>query len=84
MNLATIFSGIGTAEYVAPKNTNIIFGCEIDKFARKVYLSNIPNVQNFYEDITQTNFLKHKGEIDLLVGGSPCQSFSKAGGTKRI
>ena len=30
-------------------------------------------------DVTKENFVKYKGKIDLVIGGSPCQGFSSAG-----
>jgi len=51
--------------------------CEIEKFPSEVLKHHYPNVTNF-GDMT-----KYKewnlGTIELLVGGTPCQSFSVAG-----
>ncbi len=35
--------------------------------------------KDFYQDIRFLDGSKYKGEVDLLVGGSPCQSFSIIG-----
>lgn len=35
--------------------------------------------KNFYQDIRFLDGFKYRGEVDLLVGGSPCQSFSIIG-----
>lgn len=49
-------------------------------FVEQSYLANY-NIDNtrFYQDITFLDGEQFKGEIDLFVGGSPCQSFSVAG-----
>ena len=85
--LATIFSGIGVAEMAYKKvfnNLNIAFACEIDKFARISYKTNIRKDQNypFYKDINDLNAKQYRNKIDILIGGSPCQDFSVAGARK--
>lgn len=85
MYLATIFSGIGVAEMAHRKvfgYNGTIFACEIDKFARLSYEANALNYQNalFYEDVRTLDATKYRGQIGILVGGSPCQDFSIAGG----
>lgn len=81
LNFATFFSGIGAPEQ-ALKNLqiphNVVFACDIDKNAQKTYLSN-HSCQYFYEDIKDIPTKKFKGNIDLLIFGAPCQSFSIAG-----
>lgn len=84
MYLATIFSGIGVAEMAYRKvfgYSSTIFACEIDKFARRSYEANALNHQNvpFYEDVRTLDATNYRGQIDVLVGGSPCQDFSIAG-----
>ena len=85
--LATIFSGIGIAEMAYKKvfnDLNIAFACEIDKFARINYETNIRKDQNypFYNDIKDLNVKQYRNKIDILIGGSPCQDFSIAGARK--
>ena len=53
------------------------FFSEIDKFPRKVLEHHYPNVP-LHGDFT-TIKEKEYGSIELLVGGTPCQSFSIAG-----
>ena len=84
MHIATIFSGIGVAEMAYRKVfgcSGTIFACEIDKFARRSYEVNAGNHQGvpFYEDVCTLDATKYRGQIDVLVGGSPCQDFSIAG-----
>lgn len=47
---------------------------------KKSYFANYNiSEDRWYEDIRFLNGKKYKGKIDLLVGGSPCQSFSTYG-----
>ena len=81
MNIATIFSGIGAPEIAAYSvfaNPEIILSCEIDKFARKSYEA-IHGHAPHYEDVHDVPAVFYQNRVDLLVGGSPCQSFSLAG-----
>ncbi len=81
LKLGTLFSGIGAPECAVKRvfdDVTEVFACEIDKFARESFLA-IHSPKTFYGDITTVDFTPYKFEIDLLVGGSPCQSFSMAG-----
>jgi DNA (cytosine-5)-methyltransferase 1 len=53
---------------------------EIDTFASEVLKKHYPQVKN-YGDITKITKedLNEMGTVELVVGGSPCQSFSSAG-----
>lgn len=79
---ASLFSGIGgfdlAAEWVGWYNA---FHCEINLFCRKILRYHFLDSVS-YEDITQTDFSKWKGKIDILTGGFPCQPFSLAGKRK--
>ena len=79
MNHASLFSGIGgfdlAAEQVGWKN---VFNCEVNEFAKKVLKHYWPNAIQ-YDDIKRTNFAIHRGTIDVLTGGFPCQPYSIAG-----
>lgn len=83
INIATMCSGIGTPEIALKEldiNINLIFACEIDKYARKTYLTNHKiDKKSFYNDIFTFNASKYLNKIDLLIFGSPCQPFSIAG-----
>jgi len=52
---------------------------EIEKFPQQVLAHHYPDVPNF-QDLTQHDkWPLERGAVDLLVGGTPCQSFSIAG-----
>ena len=79
MNHGSLFSGIGgfdlASEWMGWTN---VFHCEIEEFPRKVLEYHFPNSIT-YEDIKQTDFTIHRGQIDILTGGFPCQPYSAAG-----
>ena len=82
LKVATLFSGVGTPEQ-SLKHLQVehetIFACEIDKYARTTYLANNEAPNTFYDDVYNIDGNKYKNQIDILIGGSPCQSFSIAG-----
>ncbi len=83
INLGTVFSGIGAVEQALERmklEHNIIFACDNDKFVKKSYQRNY-SFGHWFDDIKDIkNFKSYK--INLLVGGSPCQSFSTMGNNK--
>ena len=63
---------------------NVIAGIDIEKKYLVSFKHNFPEAKALNTDITQvaaSEFMKElgidKGELDLLVGGPPCQGFSK-------
>ena len=51
---------------------------EIEPFPSAVLAHRFPNVKN-YGDMTKFKEWENVGQFDVLVGGTPCQSFSVAG-----
>jgi hypothetical protein len=76
---ASLFSGIGgfdlAAEWMGWDN---LFHCEWNPFGQRVLKHHFPNSIS-YNDITKTNFSIHRGQVDILTGGFPCQPYSLAG-----
>lgn len=76
------FSGIGGFEYAAGiMGWENVFHCEYNSFAKNVLRYYWPKAIS-YDDIRKTDFSKHRGEIDILTGGFPCQPYSSAGKRK--
>lgn len=79
MKHGSLFSGIGgfdlAAECMGWEN---IFHCEWNEFGQKVLKHYWPHATS-YSDITKTDFNVHRGTIDVLTGGFPCQPYSAAG-----
>ena len=86
VRLATMFSGIGSIEHALKRlniNEEIVFACDNDKYVKQSYFANYEISENsWYDDVHNIDGTKYKGKIDLLVGGSPCQSFSMVGKRK--
>ncbi|WP_066621739.1 DNA cytosine methyltransferase [Rufibacter roseus] len=79
MTHGSLFSGIGgfdlAAEWMGWEN---VFHCEWNEFGQKILKHYWPNATS-YTDITKTDFTVHRGAIDVLTGGFPCQPYSLAG-----
>lgn len=75
----SLFSGIGgfdlAAEWMGWEN---VFHCEWNEFGQRILKYYWPKAIS-YEDITKTDFSIHRGKIDILTGGFPCQPYSSAG-----
>jgi DNA (cytosine-5)-methyltransferase 1 len=82
MNYGSLFTGFGgfdlASEWMGWEN---IFQCENNPFCKKIlkyyWLNTI-----LYDDIKTTDFTIHRGTIDVLSAGPPCQPASIAGKRK--
>lgn len=80
MNVLSLFDGISCGRVALEKagfEIDTYYAAEIDKYAVQIAQKNYPDTIQL-GDIrkVKTSDLKH---IGLLIGGSPCQGFSKAG-----
>ena len=80
INVLSLFDGMSCGQIALERagiKVNNYFASEIDKYAIKVTQANYPNTKQL-GSITELNGAKLP-KIVLLIGGSPCQSFSIAG-----
>lgn len=82
MDYLSLFSGIEAASVAwSPLGWLPLAFAEVDAFPSAVLKARFPSVPNL-GDVTKVNwrgFVRDFGRPDVLVGGSPCQSFSIAG-----
>ena len=75
----SIFSGIEAATVAwHPLGWEPLAFSEIDPFPSTVLQHHYPDIPNL-GDITKIDWSPYVGAADIVVGGSPCQSFSVAG-----
>jgi len=89
LNIGTLFSGIGSFEHALQRldiKHDICFACDIDPYVKKSYFENYSiKKENWYDDISKMDATEYvKDNIDIIVGGSPCQSFSFVGKQKGL
>ena len=79
MRYVSLFSGIEAASCAwGPLGWEAVAFSEIDPFCNAVLATRFPSVPNL-GDISKVEWKEMRGEIDVVIGGSPCQSFSVAG-----
>ena len=80
MRYLSVFSGIEAASVAwETLNWKPVGFSEIEPFPCAVLKHRFPNTPN-YGDITKYNeWPLAAGDVDVLIGGSPCQAFSVAG-----
>lgn len=82
MRYVSLFSGVEAATVAWSRlGWEPLAFAEIDEFPAAVLAARFPHVPNLGDvrDIDWKEFYEKHGAVDVLVGGSPCQSFSIAG-----
>lgn len=83
----SLFAGAGGCSFGFKQvGYDIIYATDFDKAAIETYKRNFPETKAECKDINDidfsnllTDFNINPGEIDILIGGPPCQGFSTAG-----
>lgn len=79
MRYVSVFSGIEAASVAFwDLGWEPMAFSEVDEFPCAVLAHRFPHVPNL-GDIRKVDWKPYRGRVDLVVGGSPCQSFSIAG-----
>lgn len=83
MIVADLFAGVGgLSQGFIKAGCKVAFAVEFDPEIAESYKKNHPTTEVFAEDITQLNISKIKErhpQIDIIMGGPPCQGFSQKG-----
>jgi DNA (cytosine-5)-methyltransferase 3A len=83
MNVLSLFDGMSCGQQALERagfKIDNYFASEIDKYAIQVTMANYPNTKQVGSVVNVDGYSLPK--IDILIGGSPCQSFSFAGKRK--
>lgn len=78
LRVLSLFDGISCGQVALERAgipIEIYYASEIDKYAMQITMKNYPNTIQL-GDVEKIDFTQFEGKIDLLIGGSPCQSLS--------
>lgn len=78
LRVLSLFDGISCGQVALERAgipVEVYYASEIDKYAIQVTQKNYPDTIQL-GDVTTIDFTKFIGKVDLLIGGSPCQSLS--------
>ena len=82
METLSFFSGIGGLELGIPEYVNVKCYCDINQYCKYLITKKFPN-KDYYDDICTFPKDKYKN-INLIMGGFPCQDISNAGKGKGL
>ena len=98
MRIVDLFSGVGgltfgffyniiNGEFVRNQNCEIVFANEYDEITAEAFRMNFPDINMInknIKDLTEEEIRQMVGEneVDIIIGGPPCQSYSTIGKRK--
>ena len=83
MNVLSLFDGMSCGRIALERNgvkVSNYYASEVDKYAITVSMKNYPDIVQLGDVTKWREWNIDFASIDLLIGGSPCQGFSFAGG----
>lgn len=86
LNVLSLFDGMSCGQIALERagiKVNKYYASEIDKYAIQVTQRNYPNTIQL-GDVNNIEFSDFKGDIDILLGGSPCTFWSIAKRNREI
>lgn len=85
MKYLSVCSGIEAASVAwAPLGFGAVGYSEIDRFPSELLKHRYPNITNYGDMKSYKEWDIEPGSVDIMVGGTPCQSFSIAGMRKGL
>ena len=85
MKIASLFSGAGGLDLGFKKaGFNIVYANEYDKTIWETFEKNFPKVKLDKRSISKIDPSEIPSDIDGIIGGPPCQSWSEAGALRGL